>query len=1058
VTAAVALLVIAGTMALSLGTRIATAGGGLSDSAGVSATPAKRTLSAFASLPLIFEENRGQTDPRVKFLAHGSGYGLFLTDDGAVLTLRRSKPDSPLATVLSMELQGANPKAQVVGDERLPGKSNYFIGNDPAKWHRDIPQFAQVRYSHIYPGVDLIYYGNRGQLEYDFEVAPATDAHAVQIRFLGSSDLALDPTGDLIVPVAGGDIRLHAPHIYQNVNGRKRDVQGRFELRSKHDVGFVVGDYDRTRTLVIDPILTYSTYLGGSGDEACSVILGTGTPLSGCPAVTVDSASNAYIAGPTTSVDFPTVAPYQSTKTGTANAFVAKFNTAANTLIFSTYLGGSATDYTAGVAIDQGFDVLVAGTTDSTNFPTTTAKPPAVQGAFQNTPQNPGADHVFVSELNPAGSTLIYSTYLSGNGVDKASGLAVDSIGNAYVTGTTTSTNTPPTFSFPATLGSVQTTSKATSQFFMTKVSPLVSGAASVPYSTYIGGSSPTTGETVGGGIAVDPSSNVYITGGTTFTDMPVLNAFQGVNNGGLDVFVTKINPTPTTGSQLQYSTYFGGSGDDIGYGVAADSTNAYVTGSTSSSTNFPASGTGVYQGTYGGGDSDAFLVKLTNPVTSGTTPGSVTLAYSTFIGGSGTDVGLAVAVDQIQGARLTGWTNSTNIPLLNNSIEPSPLPGNHAFVARIDTTATTPTAPGHYFTYLGGSGTDYGTGIAVDQQSASYVAGETSSSDFLKFAVPVSAPFQPNLNGATDAFLSKLGPLLSMFLSVPVISPQVVGVGNAVTFAYTITNTGDEASGVTFTDTLPSAGASFTSATVSSGSCGAATAGVVGCFIGTLNAGATATASVVLTPTANPTPSTTPIILGNSANVIVSGATVASNFGSITVNDYNISVTPNTVTVPAGVPATYTATITPTGQIPESVSLSCSSGLPTGATCSQQPPGPIPDFNTSSPVSTTLVINTTERVTTTTELRHPGLFYAAWLPIGGVVLCGVGIGGTRRRRWFMGMMLVAFLSLTFFLPGCSTKAPITTTSGTPAGTYVITVTATSGSATRNATVTLVVQ
>jgi uncharacterized repeat protein (TIGR01451 family) len=1013
-------------------------------------TASNSTLKAFGQLPLIFEPNQGQTDARVKFLAHGSGYGLFLTADSAVLRLQHSTVNhqhQAKQVSVSMTLVDANPQAETEGTDQLPGKSNYFIGNDPAKWHRDVPQFARVKYTNVFPGVDLVFYGNQRRLEYDFEVAPGSDPRQVVLKFEGAQAMSIDASGDLVLTIAGGDVRLQAPRIYQRIGEDEHPVQGRFELRGKNEVGFALQAYDPSRTLVIDPILTYSTYLGGSADEACSVIVGKGTPLSGCPAVAVDSASNAYIAGPTTSTDFPIPtgsSPFQPTKgTGPANVFVSKFSAAGNTLLFSTYLGGNGTDYTAGVAVDQGFNVLVAGTTSSSNFPTSGTT------AFQPTPASTN-DHAFVSKLDPTGHTLMYSTYLSGNGVDKASGLAIDSEGNAYVTGTTTST------SFPATLGAVQTSSRAASQFFLTKVSPALSGSSSVPYSTYFGGSTPSTGETLGGGVAVDSSANVYITGGTTFTDMPVLNAYQAALKGGIDAFVAKINPAAVSGTQLLYSTYFGGSGDDIGYGIATDGTSAYITGSTTSTTDFPAAGTGVFQSTNGGG-TDAFLAKLANPVTTGTTPGLVTLSYSTFIGGSGTDVGLAVAVDSIQGARVTGYTNSTNIPPLNNSIQITPGGADDAFVARIDTTATISTAPGHYFTYLGGAGNDYGTSIAVDQQSASYVAGETSSGNFPTAAPPGTSPFQSKLNGGTDAFLSKLGSQLILLLSVPTVTPAVVGVGNQVTFQYTITNSGDAANAITFTDSLPTSGASFTSATVSPGSCGSANSGTVECFIGTLNAGATATASVVLTPTANTIPSTTPVVLGNSASVAAPGSAIFASFGSVTVNDFNISVSPATATVPAGVPATYTAVVTPTGQgFSESVSLSCSSGLPTGATCTETT-NPFPSL--SSPVSTVLVISTTARVTTITDLQHPHMpIYAAWLPVSGLALLGVGIGGSRKRRLLMGLLLAGFFSLILFQPACGSAQQVSTTTGTPAGTYVVTVTATSGSATRNAVVTLVVQ
>jgi len=1037
-------------------------------------------LANYSRLPLIFEQNQGQSHPKVRFLARGSNYGIFLTPQAAVLSLQRPFSDKrsvSKSSVLLMGLENGNPHPEIQGLDQLPGKSNYFIGNDPSKWHRDIAQFARVRYANVYPGIDLIFYGNRGSLEYDFEVAPGADPHRMTLKFQGVGRTTINSDGDLVLALPAGDVRLQAPRMYQIVGEQKVAVEGRFEVRGRNQVGFAVGEYEHTRTLVIDPVLTYATYLGGSGDEACSVILGTGTPVSGCPAVAVDPASNAYIAGSTTSADFPlTTSPFQAGLKGTANIFVTKFNAAANTLLFSTYLGGSGKDYPAGVGVDSATNVIVAGTTSSANFPT--------RNAFQSARTN-GNNHVFVTELNPSGNALNYSTYLSGNDTETATGLAVgQSDQNAYVTGTTTSTNTPSaTSAFPATLGAYQAlpASGSTIQFFMSKVNPNLSSTASLAYSTYFGGGNPSTGVAVGGGIAVDVNNNVYITGGTNFlhigapNDFPILNAYQGCldtppatttcqsNVTNTDVFVAEFSPNAKTGSQLLYSTYLGGTGSDIGYGIATDGTSAYVTGSTSS-TDFPVAGSGVFQPTYGGGSSDAFLAKLTNPVTTGTTPGSVTLSYFTYLGGADTDVGLAVAVDSIQGARLAGWTNSPNLPVLNNSsIQAAGYEGNNdAFVARIDTTATTSTAPGHYLSYLGGTGADYGTGIAVDPLGASYAAGETSSSDLLIVASPQSPPFQTNLAGTTDAFLAKLGPTLALTLT-GTSSPPVVGVGNQVSFEYTITNGADEASNIIFTDTLPGSGASFTSATVSSGSCGGATGGIVSCTIGTLNAGATATATVVLTPTASTTPSTTTLTLGNTASVTVQGCNscTQSLTTSAFVNDYNITLSPSTATVPAGVPATYTATVTPTASaaasgFPETVSLSCSSGLPTGAACTETT-NPFPNLDT--PMSTTLVINTTARVTTTTELRRSlRPFYVLWLPVSGLAVVGVGLGASTKNRVLLTLLIAAFCSLMIFQAGCSSKASVTTTSGTPAGTYLVTVTATSGSATRNATVTLVVQ
>ena len=334
----------------------------------------QQVLATYSHLPLIFEPNHGQTDATVRFLARGSGYGLYLTTQDAVLAFQHSPADSqyPTRSVISMKLVGAAAAVEPAGDLQLPGKSNYFIGNDPIKWHRDIPQFARVRYRNVYPGVDLVYYGNQGRLEYDFEVAPGSDPAQVELEFQGSQNPTIDGTGDLVMAVGGSQVRLQAPRVYQKFGAEERTVAGRFELRGpdKNEVGFHLGAYDRSRTLIIDPTLTYSTYLGGSGNEACSVIapiiiVGISAPTPGCPAIAVDAASNAYVAGSTTSTDFPgTVGEYQPALAAgaTANAFIAKFSPAGS-LLFATYLGGSGTDYTAGIAVDAGFDVIVAGTT-----------------------------------------------------------------------------------------------------------------------------------------------------------------------------------------------------------------------------------------------------------------------------------------------------------------------------------------------------------------------------------------------------------------------------------------------------------------------------------------------------------------------------------------------------------------------------------------------------------------------------------------------------------------------------------------------------------------------
>jgi hypothetical protein len=1036
----------------------------------------KQILATYSHLPLMFEPNQGQIDASVKFAARGSGYGLYLTAQEAVLVLEHAaagtRHSAAQTSAVSMQLVGANSSAEPVGDVQLPGRSNYFIGNDPRKWHRDIPQFARVRYRSVYPGVDLVYYGNQGQLEYDFEVAPGSDPGQVALRFQNLANHSpknprIVASGDLVVDVAGNDVRLRAPRVYQKVGAEERIVAGRFELRGqrKDEVGFELGAYDRSQTLIIDPVLAYSTYLGGTGAESCSAI--TGLPFTpGCPAIAVDAASNAYVAGSTESTNFPqTTGEFQPELAAgaTANVFIAKFNSA-GTLLFATYLGGNGTDYAAGVATDTGFDVIVAGTASSGNFPTTDG---ANNAAFQTTPVS-GGKHVFVSKLDPTGRILLYSTYLSGHGIDIASGLAVDQGGsNAYVTGTTTSADVGT--GFPSTIGAFQTkpTIPGLNQFFFTKVDPNASGSASVLYSTYFGGSSPSTGTVVGGGIAVDTNSNAYFTGGTNFIDMPVLNAFQATNKGGYDVIVAKFNPSGVTGTQLLYSTYLGGSGDDIGYGIAVDtSPNAYVTGSTTS-TDFNAGDTGTtaLQASNGGG-TDAFVAKLGVLCTGTACTTPLPLNYFSYLGGAGTDVGTAIGVDNNSAARITGWTNSPNFPIVGNPLQKTFGGGSSdAFYASVDTLATcspitTPTcAPTSTSSYFGGNAEDIGTGIALDQQGSSYLAGETWSTNF-----PVLNSAQGNLSGPNDAYVAKLAPVLNLTMPTPTTSPLVVGVGSQVSFAYTITNSGEFTNGVTFVDNLPAAGATFVSATASPGTCGNAVNQTVLCNIGTLNAAATATVTVILTPAAPTLPGGS-VSLGNSGAAFVGQSQFATASASVIVNDFKITMAPATLTVPAGVPAVYTATVTPSSNsgFPDSVSIACGSGLPTGSTCLPGNNNPIPNLNTGAQ-SSQLVINTTARVTTTTELRHrtgPGMpLYATLLPVSGLALLGAGLGGktSRRRRWLMGLLLGGLFALIMFLPACGSSSTTTTTTGTPAGTYAVTVIAVSGNATRTTVVTLVVQ
>ena len=1041
----------------------------------------------FSALPLAFEPNQGQTDSRVKFLAHAGGYGLFLTQNEAVLALPAANhATSATRTALRMSFAGADASASVLALQPLPGRTNYLLGNDSSRWVRNVPQYGRVQYRELYPGIDLDFYGKEGRLEYDFEVNPGADANRIGLRFSGASAMRVASNGDLVLTSGGRELRFLAPHIYQSSGGQNRDVAGGFVLRAGTEVGFKVAGYDHSQPLIIDPVLAFSTYFGGTGGESCAAITGTQF-VAHCPAVAVDSANRVYLAGATTSAaGFPTPASSATTlgpAGGNSDVFVARIsnNGSALALDLLTFIGGTGTDYPVGVAVDSGFNVYLAGNTSSGDFPTTSS-------GFQTSVPVAG-NHAFFSELDSSFGNLLYSTFIAGNGVDTASDLALDAQGHAYVFGTTTSTTA--TNPFPTTLGSLQPTPLAANQFFFSKLNPSLSGPNSLLYSTFFGGSAPANGVVMGGGIAVDANLNVYLAGGTNFTDMPVVNAFQGTNAGAslttptMDVWAAKLAAPANNTEQYTpvYETYFGGSGDDIAYGVASDSgnTNMYITGSTTSTAIASVSTAPALQATYGGGTSDAFLAKFGGLTVVGTNQGTVPLLYFTYLGGAAQDVGLSVVADTNQDAHIAGLTTSG--PLINpNPLFQSPGGGTDAFFARLVTiTTATTTVNTSSTSILGGSGTDIGTSVAVDSGLNSYIAGETTSADFPHASDPVVpniAPLQASLAGASDAFVSKIGPNFTGLSFTctgtacptpapanPTVNPTPVGVGGTVTFTYSIYNLGDPVNGVIVADTLSSNStiASGTSSTCTlSGTTEICNLGTVGTSSTTGTPAVTspaATISVVVTATA-PTPAVPPVkppAIGNSAVLSVAGTNFqATASGTATVNDFGVSIAgQNTQTVTAGNQGAYTVVVSPTGVFPGSVSLSCGSGLPSGVQCQFQGTNPITTLSNGAQ-NRTLDITTTPRVTTPASLFRSGPVYAFWLPVSGLAL--VGSGFSRRRRWLMAMLICAVLGTVALQAACSNTNGTSTTTGTPTGTYTITVNAISGGATRTTAVTLVVQ
>jgi len=691
----------------------------------VAATNANARLGeSYGKLPLQFEANRGQTHKDVHFLSRGPGYSLYLTAGEAVLVLTEPNADAkrtartkvqtnPVA--LRMRLVGAASKPQVTGLDELPGKGNYFIGRDRSKWRTNVPTYAKVHYREVYPGIDLVYYGNQRQLEYDFVVAPGANPKKIVLGFRGADKLEIDAEGNLVLHTAGRDIHQHKPVIYQEIDGVRREIAGSYVRKGANRVGFEVAAYDTRQPLVIDPVvLSYSTFLGGSSNG----------PTCGCghdqaSAVAADSDGNAYVTGKTDSLDFPiTSGAFRTVRSFGKDVFVTKLNSIGSALVYSTYLGGNDFDAGNGIAVDTDGNAYVTGLTRSTNFPTTA-------GAFQPALGN---GFGFVTKLDATGSTLVYSTYL-GAGAQGA-GIAVDPQGNAYVTGQTGSTT------FPTTPGAFQPVfGGGPVDAFVMKLNPAGSGLV---YSTYLGSSD----IDFGSGIAVDTSGNAYVTGVANSTDFPTTpGAFQPASRGSNDAFVTKLNPD---GSALVYSTYLGGNGGDSGAGIAVDADgNAYVTGGTTS-TDFPTT-LGAFQPVVTGGFGYAFVTKLN--------PAGSALVYSTYLGGSDVsgmginNSGAGIAISAAGSTYVTGSTFSNNFPTTPDAVQPA-LAGNwDAFVTILNPTGSALV----YSTYLGGSNGDSGTGIAVDAAGNAYVAGETGSGNF----PTTPGAFQPFFRGGGGPFRS---------------------------------------------------------------------------------------------------------------------------------------------------------------------------------------------------------------------------------------------------------------------------------------------------------------
>jgi beta-propeller repeat-containing protein len=778
----------------------------------VTAAAHDHVRASYAALPLAFEANEGQADPQVKYVARGSGYRLSLTSKQAIMSLPGRKGTSEVrdmmmnkrrgaaavkamlkkralsaqressTAVLRMNLLGADPHTQLIAEDRQQGIVNYFLGNDPSKWRSNIALYGRVSYRNVYPGVDLAFHGAGKQLEFDYLVSPGADAAPIALSFEGAESIRTDGAGDLVLATSAGPVQLHKPIAYQSKNGERYAVDARFVLKGKNHVAFELGSYDHTRELVIDPTVTYSTYFGGNlADYGVSIA--------------VDASGNSYVAGATDSSTIPaaggtTVSPSNNGSfSGSFDTFVTKIGPTGN-CIFTTFFGGTNDDFPGGIAIDsQG--IYIAGTTDSADFPATVGQT-LFLGGITN-----GANDAYAVTLALSTGAFTWGTYIAGSDSDSGLGVAVDSGHNIYVVGETYSQN------LGGALGGVNplpsgsavnlNSGSGADDGYIVKLN---SGGTAYSLVSYIGGSN---GD-LATGVALDGSGNIYVAGTTISTDLPVTSPVvqsqcgtDGTCNAGAtgavdDAFVVSIKANL---SGYNYVTYYGGSGVDEALAIAADASgNAFFTGTTSSS-DFPTSGTPFQTALLG--TTNAYLVELNSSGSAAT--------YGTYFGGDGSDFGLSVALDVSDNVYLTGQTTSSSasFPLLN----PTQAVGSgnsDAFVSVLGL------SQGQllFSTFLGGGGDEdqFEGAIGLDSSENIYVAGDTDSGNGTTAVFPTTAgPIDGTYGGGTclkpgggsipctDAFVTAYGPATTADFTVSATTPAAVSPGTSGTSTVTLTS-----------------------------------------------------------------------------------------------------------------------------------------------------------------------------------------------------------------------------------------------------------------------------
>jgi hypothetical protein len=1010
-----------------------------------------KTLAAYGKLPLSFMENQGQTAQEVRYTSHGSNYDLFLTSQEAVVALRQSKHfdlsprhraqslkamralrhSGTTTAALRMQLQGADPNPRVAGEEQLPGVVNYFVGNDPQKWHRNIPTYARVKYAQVYPGVDLVFYGNQHKLEYDFVVAPGADPNVIRMNLAGADKLRLSGNGDVLVSVAGGEVALQKPVVYQLVNGKRQQIAGNYSLSGNH-VSFAVAHYDRHQPLVLDPVLNYSSYIGGGSDET------TGYSMA------VDSSGDAYLAGQTFSTDFPTKGGLSESGNANGMGFVTELNPTGTAQVFSTYLGGSAGgDAAFGLALDPSGNIYVTGETFSTDFPTNGTVAPLKGSPLSS---NAGGTS-FLTKFSPSGS-LLFSTYLGGTNGDFGNAVAADSSGNAYVTGTTASVagSTPTTF--PVTGNAYQSTLPAGSSG-AAFLSVLDTAAGTLTYSTYLGGDDAYVGASgfpdEGFGVVADNAGHAYITGVTASSDFPTNGTVTAHQSAPLNTISSAFVSEFDTGvaGTLLYSSYLGGNGGggfgDFGTGIDLQSgtTVVYVTGVSNSASDFGPPTAGAYQLT-GDSTNGSAYVTLTD-----TSTGSI--KYSTYLGTGGV-TGWAIKADATTGNALIAGAASPNAltvtpnPGVYQTSAASGAPGD-AFVAEIN-----PGGKGAsdalYISYFGGSGSagnpDQAFAIAFSALPTVFIGGQTFSTNL------PSSPgvFQKALDGGSDAFIASLNlggtPLTISATSLALTSPAIATQGPA----QSVTLTNNTNSNIAFTSavattTTPAAANDFA---VTTDTCTGPPA--------VIPALGTCTISVAFTPSvATAEAGTLTITDGIGVQMVsLTGTT------STVAPGFTLAITPTPIPpVTPGTPGSATVTVTSVGTFNAAVALSCAV-VPKKASCNVMPASVTPAAGLTA-TSTLQFVTVATVAPPPASPRFPLGSIKVVVPVMLMLMIMFLFASEQRLRTRVAM--VGVLLVFAILSGCSGVG----SGGTPAGSYTVTVTGTSaGFTTQTATVSVTVQ